>query len=44
MMCCPSNKVIDSDTTVSFLALGGLHEDKLCDTFISNGTDQCQNG
>ena len=30
-MCCPSNKVIKSDTR-RFLALGGLHEDKLCDT------------
>ena len=30
-MCCPSNKVIKSDTR-SFLALGGLHENKLCDT------------
>ena len=30
MMCCPSNKVIKSD--ISFLALGGLHEDKLYDT------------
>ena len=30
MMCCSSNKVIKSDTS-SFLALGGLHKDKLCD-------------
>ena len=29
-MCGPTNKVIESDTK-SFLALGGLHEDKLCD-------------
>ena len=28
-MCCPSNKVIKSDIK-SILALGGLHEDKLC--------------
>ena len=28
-MCFPSNKVIKSDTK-HFLALGGLHEDKLC--------------
>ena len=31
LMCCPSNKVIKSDTR-SFLALGGFDEDKLCDT------------
>ena len=31
LMCCPSNKVIKSDTR-SFLPLGGLHDDKLCDT------------
>ena len=31
MMCCPSNKVIKSDRR-SFVALGGLHEDKLYDT------------
>ena len=31
MMHCPSNKVTKSDSK-SFLALGGLHEDKLCDT------------
>ena len=30
-MCCPSNKVIKSNT-ITFLALGGLHEDKLCNT------------
>ena len=30
-MCCPSKKVIKSDTK-RFLALRGLHEDKLCDT------------
>ena len=30
-MCCPSNKVIQSDTTVSFPALVGLRKDKLCD-------------
>ena len=30
-MCCLSNKVIRSETR-SFLPLGGLHEDKLCDT------------
>ena len=29
-MCCLSNKVIKSDTK-SGLALGGLHQDKLCD-------------
>ena len=29
-MCCPFNKVIESDAK-RFLALGGLHEDKLCD-------------
>ena len=29
-MCYPSNNVIKSDTK-SFLALGGLHKDKLCD-------------
>ena len=28
---CPSNQVIKSDK-ISFLALGGLHGDKLCDT------------
>ena len=31
LMCCPSNKVIKSDIK-SVLALGRLHEDKLCDT------------
>ena len=31
LMCCLYNKVIKSDTR-SFLALGGLHKDKLCDT------------
>ena len=31
MCCCPSNKVIKSYKR-SFLALGGLHDDKLCDT------------
>ena len=30
MMCCPTNKAMKSDTK-SFLALGGLHEDKLGD-------------
>ena len=30
LMCCPTNKVIKSGTK-RFLALGGLHEDKLCD-------------
>ena len=30
-MCCSSTKVIKSDTK-TFLALGGLHEDKLCET------------
>ena len=30
-MCCPINKVIKSDTK-HFLAVGGLHEDKLRDT------------
>ena len=30
-MCCPTNKVIRSDTK-SVLALGGLHENTLCDT------------
>ena len=30
-MCCPSKKVIKSDTK-RFSALGVLHEDKLCDT------------
>ena len=29
-MCYPTNKVIKSDTKC-FLALGGLHEDKVCD-------------
>ena len=29
-MYCPSNKVIKNDTK-RFLALGALHEDKLCD-------------
>ena len=29
-MFCPTSKVIESDTK-RFLALGGLHEDKLCD-------------
>ena len=33
-MCCPSNKVIASDTK-RFLALGGLHEGKLCGTLQS---------
>ena len=32
LVCCPSNKVIKSDTK-RFLALGGLHEDKLCDIY-----------
>ena len=31
MMCCPSTKVIKRDSNV-FLAIGGLHENKLCDT------------
>ena len=31
LMCCPSSKVIKSDTE-RFLAFGGLHEDTLCDT------------
>ena len=31
MICCPSAKVIKSDTT-GFLPVGGLHEGKLCDT------------
>ena len=30
-MCCPSAKVVKSDTT-GFLPIGGLHEGKLCDT------------
>ena len=30
-MCCPSNEVIKSDT-ISCLALGGIHEDKVCGT------------
>ena len=30
-MCCPSNKVIKTDTK-RFLNPGGLHENKLCDT------------
>ena len=30
-MCCPSNKVIKSGIK-RFLAIGGLHEDKLCST------------
>ena len=30
LTCCPSSKVIKSDSN-RFLALGGLHEDKLCD-------------
>ena len=29
-MCCPSTKVIKSDSKV-FLAIGGLHEEELCD-------------
>ena len=29
-MCCPSNEVITSERSCP--ALGGLHEDKLCDT------------
>ena len=31
VMCCPSTKVIKSDSKKN-LAIGGLHEDKLCDT------------
>ena len=31
LMCCPSAKVVKSDTT-GFLPIGGLHEGKLCDT------------
>ena len=31
LMCCPSTKVIKSDSKV-FLAIDELHEDKLCDT------------
>ena len=31
LMCCPSNKVIKSDT-ISCLALGRIHEDKVCGT------------
>ena len=31
LICCPFNKVIKSDSR-GFLALGGLHEDKLCGT------------
>ena len=31
LMCCPSNEVIKTDSK-HFLALGGLHEDTLCDT------------
>ena len=31
MLCCPSNKVIKSDT-ISCLGLGELRKDKLCDT------------
>ena len=33
-MCCLSNKVTKSYTK-SFLALGGLHEDKLCDNLLA---------
>ena len=43
LMCCPSNKVIKRYTR-SCLALGGLLEDMLCDTFTSNCTDQHPNG
>ena len=35
--CCSSNKVIKSDT-ISFPALEGLHEDKLCDTLEAMAT------
>ena len=35
---CPSNRVIKHDTK-TFVALGGLHEDELCDTLQAN-TDQ----
>ena len=31
-MCCPSNKIIKISDTKSILAIGGLHEDKLCNT------------
>ena len=37
LMCCPSNKVIKSDTKL-FLALGGLDEDKSCDTLQETAT------
>ena len=41
-MCCPTNKVIKSDTT-SFLPLGGLHEDKLCIPGTKvNGSQYCR--
>ena len=36
-MSCPSNNVIKSDAK-RFLALGGLHEDKLCDTLQAMAT------
>ena len=42
-MCYSSNKVIKSDTT-SFLALGGLNEDKLCDALQAMAPTKCQNG
>ena len=46
-MCCslPSKKVIKCGT-ISFVALGGLHEDKLCDTLqaMTPTNNQCRNG
>ena len=41
-MCCPTNEVFKSDAK-RFLALGRLHEDKLCDILQAYGTDQCRN-
>ena len=37
-MCCPSNKVIKSDPKMfssSYYTIGGLHEDKICNTLQS---------
>ena len=42
---CPIQQCHKKSDTRSFLAFGGLHQDKLIMRhFTSNGTDQCQNG
>ena len=44
-MRCPSNKKVIKSDSKGFLAIGGLHEDHLCDALQEmTPTNQCQNG